>query len=70
MTRLHPVNASHPHRVLILGAGHIGRAIALLLEDAGSYTPTVADRDAATPRFLHHPLASGQLQLHAGGPHR
>ena len=34
MTRLHPVNASHPHRVLILGAGHIGRAIALLLEDA------------------------------------
>ena len=52
MTRLHPVNASHPHRVLILGAGHIGRAIALLLEDAGSYTLTVADRDAAALKRL------------------
>jgi saccharopine dehydrogenase-like NADP-dependent oxidoreductase len=52
MTRLHPVNASHPRRVLILGAGHIGRAIALLLEDAGSYTLTVADRDAAALKRL------------------
>ena len=59
MTRLHPVNASHPHRVLILGAGHIGRAIALLLEDAGSYTLTVADRDAA---------ALKRLQGHSAAP--
>lgn len=38
--------------MLILGAGHIGRAIALLLEDAGSYTLTVADRDAAALKRL------------------
>ena len=52
MTRLHPIHAPPLHRVLILGAGQIGHAIALLLEDAGGYTLTVADRDVAALQRL------------------
>jgi len=34
------------HRILLLGAGKIGRMIARLLVDSGDYTVTVADADA------------------------
>lgn len=33
------------HRIAILGAGHIGFAMAVLLQEAGGYEVTVADRD-------------------------
>jgi saccharopine dehydrogenase-like NADP-dependent oxidoreductase len=34
-------------KIILLGAGHIGWAIAALLHDSGDYQVTVADRDAA-----------------------
>jgi saccharopine dehydrogenase-like NADP-dependent oxidoreductase len=34
-------------RIILLGAGHIGGAIATLLHDSGDYQVTVADREAA-----------------------
>ena len=45
MTTQHPAHASADLAVTILGAGHIGFAIALLLKQAGGYRLTVADRD-------------------------
>ena len=45
MTTQHPAHASADLDVTILGAGHIGFAIALLLKQAGGYRLTVADRD-------------------------
>ena len=45
MTTQHPAHASADLDVTILGAGHIGFAIALLLQQAGGYRLTVADRD-------------------------
>ena len=35
------------HRVLVLGAGKIGRAIAMLLQSAGDFDVLVADAEPA-----------------------
>lgn len=40
-----PASSRAARSVLILGAGHIGQAIALLLSEAGGYAPLVADRN-------------------------
>lgn len=45
-----------PRRVTILGAGKIGRAIALLLLDAGGYELLVADQDASALQRLNQEL--------------
>ncbi len=45
MTTAHTTDRSAELAVTVLGAGHIGFAIALLLKQAGGYRLTVADRD-------------------------
>ncbi|MEN9544288.1 MAG: hypothetical protein RLZZ598_1121, partial [Pseudomonadota bacterium] len=45
-------------KIVLLGAGHIGRTIASLLRDSGDYQVTVVDRCAAALA----PLASLGLQ--------
>jgi len=46
-------------RIVLLGAGHIGQAIARWLADSGDYEVTVADRDAAAlARLAAHGLAT------------
>jgi len=42
------------HRVLVLGAGKIGRTIAHLLAATDDYEVTVADQDESALRLLHH----------------
>ena len=54
-TRLEPINPQNftMHRVLVLGAGKIGRMIARLLMDSGDYDVTVGDvNDAALQRIF------------------
>ena len=53
-----------PTHVTILGAGHIGFAIALLLKQAGGYRLTVADRD---PSRLAEAARGQDVILHYAG---
>ena len=70
MTTRHPAHASADLDVTILGAGHIGFAIALLLKQAGGYRLTVADRDPsrlaeAAALGVHTQLLSDEPSLQA-----
>ena len=70
MTTQHPAHASADLDVTILGAGHIGFAIALLLKQAGGYRLTVADRDPsrlaeAAALGVHTQLLSDEPSLQA-----
>ena len=70
MTTQHPAHASADLAVTILGAGHIGFAIALLLKQAGGYRLTVADRDPsrlaeAAALGVHTQLLSDEPSLQA-----
>lgn len=62
-TRFAPTTPRRP-AITILGAGHIGFAMALLLHEAGDYELTVADRDAAR---LAPVAAMGLATLHIPG---
>lgn len=57
-----PVTATGSRSVLILGAGHIGQAIALLLAEAGGYALQVADRNL--PALKQVQAASGVATVH------
>lgn len=55
-------------RVLLLGAGKIGRLIARLLTDAGDYEVCVADADELALRQLDPQLSVERQQVDAGDP--
>ena len=57
-----PVTPTGSRSVLILGAGHIGQAIALLLAEAGGYALQVADRNL--PALKQVQAASGVATVH------
>jgi len=53
------------HRILLLGAGKIGRMIARLLVDSGDYSVTVADADASALERLAQRVNVNAQQLDA-----
>ena len=53
------------HRILLLGAGKIGRMIARLLVDAGDYSVTVADADASALERLSQRIEVSAQQVSA-----
>ncbi|WP_404299219.1 saccharopine dehydrogenase family protein [Alicycliphilus denitrificans] len=57
-----PVALTDPRPVLVLGAGHIGQAITLLLSEAGGYALQVADRNLAALEQLR--AACGVATVH------
>ncbi len=54
------------HRVLLLGAGKIGRMIARFLVDSGDYTVTVADADADALKRIADRVTVDTKQIDAG----
>ncbi|REJ69259.1 MAG: saccharopine dehydrogenase family protein [Planctomycetota bacterium] len=57
-----------PHRVLLLGAGKIGRMIAKLLHECGDYEVAVADADAGTLERLAEQTPVETISLDADHP--
>ena len=53
------------HRVLLLGAGKIGRMIARFLVDTGEYTVTVADAEAAALKRIAERVSVATKQVNA-----
>ncbi len=52
---------STPHKVLLLGAGKVGRLVTHLLSESGDYAVTAVDRDEASARSAIHAHDGRQL---------
>ncbi len=56
------------HRVLVLGAGKIGRAIAMFLHSAGAFDVLVADTEIAALKKLRSMVPVDTVIAEAGNP--